>query len=114
MDQFQGEIYKSKSCTTKNKTIKERFRINFFLCKSKKINGENSFKVNFIHIFVFLKYLKESNRGCPWILCFFLLIKSTAESALDRTPKYFKTKKCKYLEWRTIKGKPKSVLLRKF
>ena len=27
-DQFQGEIYKSESRTTKNKVIKERFRIN--------------------------------------------------------------------------------------
>ena len=28
LDQFQGEIYESKCCTTKNKTIKKRFRIN--------------------------------------------------------------------------------------
>ena len=27
-DQFQGEIHESKCCTTKNKTIKKRFRIN--------------------------------------------------------------------------------------
>ena len=27
-DQFQGEIYESKCCTTKNKTIKKRFKIN--------------------------------------------------------------------------------------
>ena len=27
-DRFQGEIYKSKCCTTKNKTIKKRLRIN--------------------------------------------------------------------------------------
>ena len=45
---------------------------------------------------------------------FFLLIKSTAEFALNRTPKYFRTKKYKYLERPTVKGKPKSVLQSKF
>ena len=77
-----------------------------------KINGDNPFKVNCMQNFVFLKYLKESRLSLDSL--FFLLIKSTAESVLDRTPKYFKTKKYKYLEWRTIKEKPKSVLLRRF
>ena len=39
----------------------------------------------------------------------FLLIKSRAEFVLNRTPKYFKTKKYKYLERRAVKGKRKSV-----
>ena len=44
----------------------------------------------------------------------FLLIKSTAESVLDRTPEYFRTKKYKYLELRTIKGKALKKILIKF
>ena len=66
-----------------------------------------------MHIFVFLKYLKEGNRCCPWIPCVFFCLK-VQRNVLDRTPKYFRTKKYKYLEWRTTKGKQKSVLLRKF
>ena len=65
-----------------------------------------------MHIFVFLKLLKEGNRR-RWISCFFL-IKSIAESALYRTPKYFRTKKYKYLEWRTIKAEPFTEILIKF
>ena len=44
----------------------------------------------------------------------FFLIKSIAESALYRTPKHFRTKKYKYLEWRTIKGEPFTEILIKF
>ena len=44
----------------------------------------------------------------------FLLIKSTAESVLDRTPEYFRIKKYKYLELRTIKGKALKEILIKF
>ena len=42
------------------------------------------------------------------------MIKSTAEFVLNRTPKYFRTKKYKYLERPTVKGKPKSVPQSKF
>ena len=39
----------------------------FFLCKSKKLNSEGPFKVNCMHVFIFLKYLKESHHCSPWI-----------------------------------------------
>ena len=67
-----------------------------------------------MHTFIFLKNISKKVIAAVLGFLAFSLDQKYSGVFLHRTPKYFRTKKCKFLERRSVKGKRKSVLQSKF